>query len=86
MLIDCYGYESSSIYFRNKEKHIHECAKSGSITYLRFSTDEVGPIHKIDETDPADRKIMWAYGAWEDRESLDYKTDKNTPLEVSEVK
>ncbi len=82
MLIDCYGYESRSINYQTKEKHVHECATSGNFTYIRFSTEDTGPVHRVDETDPDNPKILWAYGSWADRENLVYTADKNTPLEI----
>lgn len=82
MVIDCYGWDSRSSHFLKDERAVADVVKSGSITYLRFTTDDVGPIHKIDESVPGTTTIRWTYGSWEQRSTLTYSYDKNTTIEV----
>ena len=76
--IDCYGFSKTSVDYFKRQKVPVNITTSGNYTYLRFSTEETGPIHRI-ENSGSSSSIMWAYGAWSDRESLTYDTDLNTP-------
>lgn len=82
MVIDCYGYESQSPFYQRRRKQLYESSKEGGVTFLRFSRDETGPIHRIEELDGITR-ISWSYGSWADRKTLAYETDLNTPIEIS---
>lgn len=82
MLIDCYGYLVTSQFYQNKKKSVYETNKIGVYTYIRFSTSDVGPIHRLDETDPEDQKMSWVYGSWNNRASLTYETDLNTSIDI----
>lgn len=82
MLIDCYGYLVTSQFYQNKKKSIYESNKIGDYTYMRFSTNDIGPIHRLDETDPEDQKLLWAYGSWYSRASLAYTVDLNTSIDI----
>lgn len=82
--IDSYGFQPTSVdYFKRKLK-VSDVAKSsdGKITYMRFTVGSPCPIHRIDESDGV--SIRWAYGEWEQRESLNYENDLNTPLEITQ--
>ncbi len=82
MLIDCYGNPSTSEFYQRRRSHFAESVQSGAFTYIRYGTEETGPVHRLDETDAANPKLRWAFGAWADRESLNYVNDLNTPLNV----
>lgn len=82
MIIDCYGFTYKSEFFQRQKKHLAESITNAGITYSRFSTMDIGPIHMIDDTTSANPKMRWAYGSWEDRENLTYTADLNTPLDV----
>lgn len=81
MRIDCYGHPHS--YSRTSLKPC-EIAEESGYTYMRFTTDSVGPIHRIDATESGVTKIMWAYCAWADRASLEYTHTLNDPIEIPE--
>lgn len=84
MLKDCYGYRHPvGLYERTPLKPC-EIAEAGGYTYLRFTTAPVGPIHRIDATQEGVTKIMWAYGAWEDRAALEYAHTLNDTIEIPE--
>lgn len=82
MLIDCYGYLVTSQFYQKKKKSIYESNKIGDYTYMRFSTSDIGPIHRLDETDPEDQKLLWIYGSWNSRTTLVYETDLNTSIDI----
>ena len=82
MLIDSYGNKSISVDYFKRKKQFHESVKDGNFTYIRFSTDATGPIHRIDESIADNPKLLWAYGAWEDRATLTYTADLNTPIDI----
>ena len=46
---------------------------TAGVVYLRGNYDDVCVIQKVDTTT---RKITWAYGAWAQRASLTYGTDR----------
>lgn len=81
MIIDAYGFRSTTEGFLKRERKAADFVTSldGNKTYLRFSTEELGPIWEIDS---AAGTIRWTIGEWADRENLAYETDVNTPLEA----
>lgn len=82
MLIDCYGYGITDPFYQRKKKNFYESDKSGVYTYIRFSTSDVGPIHRLDETDPDNPILTWTYGSWADRAALTYIVDLNTSIDI----
>lgn len=80
--IDCYGYPINHPHYQRIKKQAAEVVKVDTVSYIRFSLDDVGPIHRIDESVENTTQILWAYGAWTDKETLEYVTDLNTPLIV----
>ena len=79
--IDCYGFQSTSVDYFSRKKQAVDIATAGNYTYIRFSTDEVTCIHRIEESDGATH-IRWAYGAWTDRETLNYDLELNEAREI----
>lgn len=81
MIIDAYGYRSTTAGYMNKERKPADFVNSADETkvYLRFTTDDLGPIWEVNNTDGT---IRWTVGSWANRESLTYETDVNTPLDV----
>lgn len=82
MLVDCYGYGITDPFYQRKKKNFYESATSGSITYMRFSTEDIGPIHKLDQTDADNPVLTWTYGSWTDRATLTYSVDLNTSINI----
>ncbi len=82
MLIDCYGFPSTSVGYQSQKKHFAESVKIGDYTYIRFGTDNKGPIQRLDETDADNPKMRWAYGEWSNKETLTYTNDLNTPIDI----
>ena len=81
-IIDCYGFSNTSVDFFSKKKVVADMATSGDYTYLRFSLDDVGPIHRIKNGETSSN-IRWAYGSWTARETLTYSNDLNTPVTLN---
>jgi hypothetical protein len=82
MLIDCYGFPSNSIAYQKQKKHFAESVKIGGFTYIRFGTDDIGPIHRLDESAADNPKLLWAYGSWADKGNISFATDLNAPIDI----
>ena len=80
MQIDQYGFEATSEYFHRRKLQPYRIAESGTATYLCFDDGDKRPIHRITKTD-AETVVEWAYGAWTDRETLNY-VPINQTLEI----
>ena len=73
MRINCFGEETKDLaYDKNPPVEPLETKVSGGSTYLRFGEGGRVPIHRL--TIGADGLVQrrWAFGKWEDAESLDY--------------
>jgi len=71
MQIDQYGFAATSVFFQRKRLQPYRVAVTGDVTYICYDDDEIRPIHRITKTE--DETIFeWAYGAWDQRESLVY--------------
>ena len=71
MQIDQYGFTATSVFFQRKRLQPYRVAVAGDVTYICYDDDEIRPIHRITKTE--DETIFeWAYGAWDQRESLAY--------------
>ena len=84
VLIDCYGHEATSTKYGSREfaKTPYLVVTSGDTTYICFSaTAEKQPIHRVVDT-PDGVEIAWAWGQWNERETLNYRLTLNTPAEV----
>lgn len=82
MLIDSYGFPSTSVDYFHRKKQFAESAKAGNYTYIRFGTEDIGPIQRLDESDPDNPKLLWAYGSWADKANLTFSVDLNTPIDI----
>ena len=80
--IDCYGWQSTSHDYFARKKSAVDVAESGNYTYVRFSLDETGPVHRIEESG-GEVHVRWAYGAWTDRASLDFSHELNQPMDIN---
>ena len=72
MQIDCYGFEATSQFFKKKELDAHLMKRVDGIMYVCFCGDAMRPIHRLDKDADGSVRLMWAYGRWEDAESLHY--------------
>ena len=73
MRISCYGEKTDDlVYDKNPPIKALEEKDSDGATYLRFGEGEKVPIHRL--TVGADGIVRrdWAYGKWEEAETLDY--------------
>ena len=82
MVIDCYGHESTSEFYRKREEPAFEVVKIGTKTYIRFENKDTCAIMCIDETNVDDVKIAWTYGAWASKETLTYDHPLTETIEV----
>lgn len=83
-LIDCYGHEATTTKYGRREfaKTPYLVVVSGNTTYICFSaTSGKQPIHRVVETADG-AEIAWAWGKWDERESLNYRLPLGTPAEV----
>lgn len=72
MQIDCYGFEATSQFFRRKELDAHLMKRTDGILYVCFGDEERRPIHRLDRDEHGNVRLMWAYGRWDEAESLSY--------------
>ena len=67
-----YGFEATSEFFKRKELDAHLMKRVDGILYVCFGSDENRPIHRLDKDEHGSVRLMWAYGKWEDAETLHY--------------
>ena len=67
-----YGFEATSQFFKRKELDAHLMKRIDGILYVCFGGEEMRPIHRLDKDADGSVRLMWAYGRWEDAESLHY--------------
>lgn len=72
MQIDCYGFEATSQFFKRKELAAHLIKTIDKITYACFTDDAQRVIHRIDRDEHGSVRHTWAYGRWDEAESLRY--------------
>ena len=72
MQIDCYGFEATSQFFKRKELAVYLIKRGEGITYMCFGNELERPIHRLDKDEHGSVRLMWAYGRWEEAESLRY--------------
>ena len=72
MQIDCYGFGATSEFFKRKELDAHLMKRVDGILYVCFGDGENRPIHRLDKDEHGSVRLMWAYGRWEDAETLHY--------------
>ena len=71
-IIDMYGHESTSEFFRKKKEMAFEIVKIGTKNYVRYENKTNCAITCVDETNADDQKVSWTYGSWENKENLTY--------------
>ena len=72
MQIDQYGFEATSVHFRNTRLQPYKVDDAGNgATYLCFENAAEVPIHRITVSGTV-TTIEWALGAWDDRAALAY--------------
>ena len=67
-----YGFEATSEFFKRKELDAHLMKRVDGILYVCFGSDENRPIHRLDKDEHGSVRLMWAYGKWEEAETLHY--------------
>ena len=72
MQIDCYGFEATSQFFKRKELDAHLMKRIDGVLYVCFGGEAERPIHRLDKDEHGSVRLMWAYGRWENAESLRY--------------
>ena len=70
--IDCYGFETTSEFFKIKKLDTHLVKMKDGIMYMCFGDEAIRPIHRLDKDANGDMRVMWAYGSWADAETLHY--------------
>ena len=71
MQIDQFGFEATSTKFQRKKLQPYRIADAGDVTYICYDDGENRPIHRITKNG-SETVFEWAYGPWEQRETLDY--------------
>ena len=84
-MIDCYGHDATSERFQKREyrKHPYLIDSAEGTTYVCFSKSAKRPIHRIVENG-GNTEILWAFGSWDERASLNYTSTLNDPIMISE--
>ena len=73
MRIDCYGEKTEKATFEKKAlRQPLETKFSGEFTYMRFGEGGLVAIHRLGVGEDGMVRETWAYGRWEDAETLDY--------------
>lgn len=73
MRINCYGERTEgATYDKNLPVRPLETKDSGEATYLRFGEGERVPIHRLAVGADGIVRRGWAYGKWDEAESLTY--------------
>lgn len=82
MKIDCYGYRETSRDYFKRVKKASDIAETTDCIYVKFSAENIGPIHKITSGTDGTTSIRWAYGDWENRTSIEYTATLNDYIEI----
>lgn len=72
MQIDCYGFEATSQFFKRRQLEAHLIKRAEGIMYVCFGDEPERVIHRLDKDEHGSVRLMWAYGRWEDAETLRY--------------
>ena len=84
MRIDCYGRKTDKTTFAGGPlAEPLETKTSGKWTFVRFTDGDRAAIHRLGVGADGLVGETWAFGAWKDAETLDYRPLAET-LEVSE--
>ena len=80
-LFNSYGYECIGGVSVKGPRNVYQYADNsdGSAVFLRFISNETGPVWKIDLNSGI---IAWNYCAWSDRETAEFTADTNTLIEI----
>lgn len=70
--IDCYGFESTSEFYRRRVLPTHLAKTVDGVIYECFSDAPLRPIHRLDVAPDGSYRVTWAYGAWADADALEY--------------
>ena len=81
IVIDAYGHRKDNVGFKKKLLRPAEFVEIGDKTYLRFTLNDKCPVWCFDATEGT---LLWAVGAWENKESLEYDLDTNSIREIDE--
>ena len=69
---DCYGFEPTSEFFKRTQLEAHLVKRVDGVLYVCYGNDAERPIHRLDKDEHGSVRLMWAYGKWEDAETLRY--------------
>ncbi|MGN0847864.1 MAG: hypothetical protein ACI4RA_10840 [Kiritimatiellia bacterium] len=72
MQIDCYGFEATSEFFKRRKLDAHLLKRVDGVLYACFGEEAERPIHRLDRDENGSVRLMWAYGKWEEAETLRY--------------
>lgn len=73
MQIDCYGFEATSQFFKRRELEAHLVRREEDGTvYECYGRGAKRPVHRVRRLADGTWEAAWAWGAWDERESLDY--------------
>jgi len=72
MQIDCYGFEATSQFFMRKKLEGHLVKRVDGVLYICFGNGVMRPIHRLDKDEHGGVRLMWAYGKWDEAETLLY--------------
>lgn len=77
VVIDCYGHPNTDARFRMKEEKWSAIAEADGAAYFKFGSGEKTPVHRIVTDQSGITTQLWAFGRWDDRESLTYDLTLN---------
>lgn len=83
MQIDCYGFEATSQFFKRKTLDSYLMKRIDGVLYVCFGDGVERPIHRLDRDEHGSVRLMWAYGKWDDAETLRY-IPINETMEITE--
>ncbi len=72
MQIDCYGFEATSEFFKRRKLDAHLLKRVDGVLYACFGEGAERPIHRLDRDENGCVRLMWAYGKWDEAETLRY--------------
>ena len=72
MECDCFGCVATSEFFKRRKLEAHLVKRVDGVLYVCYGNDAERPIHRLDKDEHGSVRLMWAYGKWEDAETLRY--------------
>ena len=73
ILIDQYGFESTSQWYHRRRLEAYKVKKMDDGTVFScFHESARCPVHRLDIAPDGSTRLMWAFGKWNEMENLQY--------------